>query len=193
MFSSNENKLPGSFDAYGVLRNLSSIVPSRSNFDSTREQIKEISIINFIFQTLNDYWDTVEVNAPGAGDFYADSMLGYTTCEYVSDNCLSILSSGDEDDENELIDQLMKYLHFNHMHRGFGDITKRIVSAISSVAYNSREAFEILNAQIVLMQTESNFEWFEGDPCNSIDMEIHDGLYKELFNILNWVEENRTN
>ena len=185
--------LPKSLSTKKVFSGLSEILPKRDVLESSAEFFKEITLMTFIISLLNDAWDEVEVDHSKGQDFYSDGMLGYTTCEYISDHAFSLVESSDEDDAEELTDALMKYLHFNIMHNGLGDITKRIVSAISSVAFHSPAASNILEAHVVLMQTETNFEWFVNDPCNSISLEIHRDIQRYLVEILEWLEENTTN
>jgi hypothetical protein len=119
----------------GVFKILGNAIPKVTPFSSESPEIESIDLLIATLKILNKYWTNYQPSDQSSfSDFYSDDFLGYNTCEYIAANAQALVQS-DESAIVELTEALIEYLHLNCAHRSFGDITKRIESALAELIH----------------------------------------------------------
>jgi hypothetical protein len=118
-----------------VFKILGQAIPKITSFSSESPKIETIDILAVTLKILNEYWINYQPSDQSSfSDFYSDDFLGYNTCEFIAANAQALVQS-DESSVLELTNALIEYLHLNCAHRSFGDITKRIESALAELIH----------------------------------------------------------
>ena len=118
-----------------VFKILGQAIPKIPSFSSESPKIETVDLLTATLKILNKYWINYQPSDQSSfSDFYSDDFLGYNTCEYIAANAQAIVLS-DESSILDLTEVLIEYLHLNCAHRSFGDITKRIESALAELIH----------------------------------------------------------
>jgi hypothetical protein len=132
----------GFLAAFAQLEKLIEVGP-----DSSQRPLLTVKHLTATFSLLNSYWEQRSRSASAGShfDFYSDGMLGYSSCEYISENEPDLKRSlSNQDSHHNLTRELITYSGLYKMLEVGGDLEKRIADALFYLAASCEPCLQLL-------------------------------------------------